>query len=122
MVCLPTNYDIVLCISIPVMCVSVSFSKLREHAFPYCFSCWYIQKDCLQTNYGNILKFAAVLSFMCNNFWLVHGTLYISMHLPLFFDVVCTNMHCLQQNLIIMMMSSPRPTKIIMMMLSMPLV
>ena len=30
------------CIAIPsMMCVSVPFSKLHEHASPYCFSCWY---------------------------------------------------------------------------------
>ena len=30
---------------------------------------------------------------MSNNFWLVHGTLHI-VHLPMFFDVVYTKMHC----------------------------
>ena len=65
--------------SIPVpsmVCVSAPFSKLHEHARPYCFSCWYIQKDCLQTNYEDVVKFIAVPSFMCNDFWLVHGTLH----------------------------------------------
>ena len=40
--------------------------------------------------------FIAVPSFMCVNFLLhVH---YIRIHLPLFFDVVCTQVHCLPAN------------------------
>ena len=55
-------------------------------------------KGCLQTNYGDVVKFIAVPSFhMCVNFWLVHVH-YINMHLPLFFDVVCTQRHCLKTN------------------------
>ena len=46
-------------------------------------------KDCLQTSYGDVVKFIAVLSFMCVNFLLVHGkylysTLALNMHLPFF--------------------------------------
>ena len=60
-------------------------------------------KDCLQTNYGDVVKFNAVPSFMCLNFLLVHGrylysTLALNMHLPFFFDVVCTQVHCLPIN------------------------
>ena len=29
-------------------------------------------KGCLQTNYGDIVKFIAVPSFTCVHFWLVH--------------------------------------------------
>ena len=46
--CLHTNKTTIGCefhkIIIPIpcmMCVSVPFSKLHEHACPYCFSCWY---------------------------------------------------------------------------------
>ena len=42
-------------------------------------------KGCLQTNYGDVVKFIAVPSFhMCVNFWLVHVH-YINMHLPLWY-------------------------------------
>ena len=55
------NYVLSYIISIPgMMYVSVPFSKLHEHAYPYSFSCG--TKDCLQTNYGDI---NAVPSFMC---------------------------------------------------------
>ena len=78
------------------ICVSVPFSKLHEHACPYCFSVG--TKGCLQTNYGDVVKFIAVPSSTCVSiFWLVHVH-YINMHLPLFFDVVCTQGHCLPTN------------------------
>ena len=69
-----------------MMCVSVPYCKLHEHACPYC---WY---EGLFTNYGDVVKFIAVQSF---NFLLVHGkylysTLALNMHLPFFSDVVCT--------------------------------
>ena len=43
------------------------------------------------------LLFIAVPSFMCVNCLLVHGKhLYSTLaHFPLFFDVVCTQVHCL---------------------------
>ena len=50
-------------------------------------------KGCLQTNYGNVVKLI-VPSFTCVHFWLVHVH-YINMHLPLFFDVVFTQVRCL---------------------------
>ena len=43
------------------------------------------------------MKFIAVPSFMRVHFWLVHVH-YINMHLPLFFDVVFTQVHCLPTN------------------------
>ena len=46
------------------------FSKLHEHACPYCFYCWY---EGLFTNYGDVLKFIAVPSFKCVDFFFVHG-------------------------------------------------
>ena len=54
-------------------------------------------KGCLQTNYGDVVKFIAVPSFTCVHFWLVHVN-YINMHLPMFFDVVFTQVHCLPTN------------------------
>ena len=83
-----------------MMCVRVPFSKLHEHA------CSFFEvvgmKYCLQTNYGYVVKFIAVLSFMCVNFLLVHGkylysTLALNMHLPFFLDIVCTIVY--QQNM-----------------------
>ena len=44
-----------------------------------------------------MVKFIAVPSFTCVHFWLVHVH-YINMHLPLFFDVVFTQVHCLPTN------------------------
>ena len=55
------------------------------------------------TNNGDVVKFIVVPSFMCVHFWLVHVH-YINMHLPLFFDVVFTQVHCLPTNLIMMIM------------------
>ena len=74
--CLPTNYDIVLWVSydsIPLpsmVCVSVPFSKLHEHACTYCFSCWY---EGLFTNkLWECGKVHCCTKFhMCVNFWLV---------------------------------------------------
>ena len=43
------------------------------------------------------MKFIVVPSFMCVHFWLVHVH-YINMHLPLFFDVLVTQVHCLPTN------------------------
>ena len=54
-------------------------------------------KGCLQTNYGDVVKFIAVPSFTCVHVWLVHVH-YINMHVPLFFDVVFTQVHCLPTN------------------------
>ena len=72
-----------------MMCVSVPFSKLHEYACPYCFSCWYKGFFYKQTM---AMLFIAVPSFMCVNCSLVHSTL---AHFPLFFVVVCTQVHCL---------------------------
>ena len=46
-------------------------------------------KDCLQTNYGDVVKLIAVPSFKCVNFLLVQGkyiysTLVLNMHLSIF--------------------------------------
>ena len=54
-------------------------------------------KGCLQTNYGDAVKFIAVPSFTCVHVWLVHVH-YINMHVPLFFAVVFTQVHCLPTN------------------------
>ena len=54
-------------------------------------------KGCLQTNYTDVVKFIAIPSLTCVHFWLVHVH-YINMHLQLFFDVVCTQVHCLPTN------------------------
>ena len=68
------------------MCVSIPFSKLHEHACSYCFS--YGIKDCLQANYGDVVKFIASLEF--------HVSMLVSnIDLSLLFDVACIQMHCL---------------------------
>ena len=50
-------------------------------------------KDCLQTNYGNVVhcctKFHVCQLYMEN---ILYSTL---AHFPFFFDVVCTQVHCL---------------------------
>ena len=38
-----------------MMCVSVPFSKLHEHACPYCLVVG--MKDCFQTNYGDVVHY-----------------------------------------------------------------
>ena len=53
-------------------------------------------KDCLQTNYGNVIKFIAVPSLMCVEN--INIALAPNMPLPFFFDVVCTQVHCLPIN------------------------
>ena len=49
-------------------------------------------------------KFIAVPSFVCVNFWSVH-VCYINMHLPLFFDVVCTHKYIVYQQIMTTMLS-----------------
>ena len=54
-------------------------------------------KDCLKINYGDVVKFIAVPSLMCVSCLLVlkiYITLALNMHLPFFFDVVGTQVHC----------------------------
>ena len=57
LILIPGIYDV---------CQCSLFSKLHEHACPCWFSCWIV---CIQTNYGDVVKFIAVSSFMCVNFF-----------------------------------------------------
>ena len=41
-------------------CVSVPFSKLNEHALSVAFWLLVHTNNCLQTNYGDVVKFIAV--------------------------------------------------------------
>ena len=54
-------------------------------------------KDCLQTNYGDVVhcctKFHVCQLFIST--WKTYSTL---AHFPFFFDVVCTQVHCLPIN------------------------
>ena len=56
-------------------------------------------KDCLQTNYGDVVhcctKFHVCQLFIST--WILYSTLALS-HFPFFFDVVCTQVHCLPIN------------------------
>ena len=66
-------FNIVLILYKVFMCVSVPFSKLHEHACPYCCFCIVVgTKDCLQTNYGDPVKFIAAPTFMCVSTCTVH--------------------------------------------------
>ena len=87
------------CIPIPsVMCVSVPFLKLHEHACPYCFSCWY---KGLFTNKlwqcCSLLYQDSCVSIVYQMTLMLYSTLALS-HFPFFFDVVCTQVHCLPIN------------------------
>ena len=63
-----------------MVCVSVPFSELHEHAYSCCFSC-----GAFETNYGDVVIH---VSFALAS--------YVNMHL--FFDVVCT--HCCMYTLL----------------------
>ena len=53
------------------VCVSVfPFLSYMSMLVPIVLSCWY---EGLFTNYGNVVKFISVPSFMCINFLLVHA-------------------------------------------------
>ena len=68
-------------------CVSVPFSKLHEHIYPYCFS-WY---EGLFTNKLWRSSLYQTHVHQC----LVSTCALHNMHLSLFFDVICTQVHCL---------------------------
>ena len=70
-----------------MVCVSVPYPMLHEHTYPYCFLAVVSLKDCLQTNYGDVvMKYIAIPVFL---FMLVS---YIIFHCSLMW---CTHVYCL---------------------------
>ena len=76
-----------------MMCVSVPFSKFVPIVLVVG------TKDCLQTNYGDVVH-CCTKFYVCQLFISTWKTLiFITLeHFPFFFDVVCTQVHCLPIN------------------------